>query len=90
MDRQGRGRGDIKSARLDRALIKNRFRALIGARNLFRVMVDSNDSRGSAALYHQLTVNLCQLAMNVLCMIVTVKPARLCAVLKNDAYGHAL
>lgn len=45
---------------------------------------------GSAVASHQVTVNLEQLRANVRFVVERMRPARLCAVLKNNAYGHGL
>lgn len=44
----------------------------------------------SHARHHELIIDLCQLRENARILQQLMKPARICAILKNNAYGHGL
>lgn len=48
------------------------------------------DGSQSVARHHEVIIDLDRLVENTLCLQQLMKPAKVCAVLKNNAYGHGL
>lgn len=53
---------------------------------------DSNKAafQASSSRHHEVCIDLIQLEKNITSLIELMQPAKVCAVLKNDAYGHGL